>query len=241
MSMAITPYEDSTSSKKEQVAEMFNRISMRYDFLNHFLSMRIDVAWRRKAIQRLAEFQPKNILDVATGTGDLAIAALKLNPKSIVGIDISEGMLEIGRNKLRKKKIENIELISGDSENLHFGDASFDAVTVGFGVRNFENLDKGLAEIYRVLQEGGVVVVLEFSKAKKFPMKQLYFLQSNYIVPTLGRLIAKEKRAYSYLTDSIEAFPESNNFLAILERTGFTNTAMYPLSGGIATIYIGIK
>ena len=188
---------------------MFNNISHRYDFLNHFLSMGIDKGWRKKAIRLLGPLQPKLMLDVATGTGDFAIQALVLNPQKVIGVDISEGMLDVGRKKLRERNLnEKVELLKGDSENLQFEENKFDAVTVGFGVRNFENLEKGLAEIRRVLKPGGVLVVLEFSRPKTFPFRQLYNFYFKAILPKLGRLISKDKSAYTYLPESVEAFPD---------------------------------
>jgi demethylmenaquinone methyltransferase/2-methoxy-6-polyprenyl-1,4-benzoquinol methylase len=238
----VTPFKDSDSSKKEQVAEMFDNISHRYDFLNHFLSFGIDKIWRKKAIKIIGRYNPKLILDIATGTGDFAIEALKLNPEKVIGIDISNGMLDKGREKMIKKGFEDkITLQNGDSENLPFDDNSFDAITVGFGVRNFENLEKGLAEMYRVLNFGGVSAVLEFSKPKNFPIKQSYMIYSKYIMPKVGKTISKDASAYAYLPESIEAFPEGKEFLDIYESVGFKNVSKVKVSGGIATIYIAEK
>lgn len=242
MSKNVTPYKDSNKSKKEQVAEMFDNVSGKYDFLNHFFSLGIDHLWRKKAINIISKYNPKKILDIATGTGDFAIAALKLNPKEIIGVDISEGMLEKGREKIKKRKLDNlISLNYGDSENLLFDDSSIDAITIGFGVRNFENLEKGLKEMFRVLKSGGVVAILEFSKPKKFPMKQGFGFYSKYIMPTIGNAISKDSTAYTYLPESVEAFPEGKNFEDILLKLGFKNINSHKLSGGIATIYIGEK
>lgn len=237
----VKPY-GSEKSKKEEVAEMFNRISGKYDFLNHFLSVGIDKGWRRKAIKMLAEVEPKRILDIASGTGDFAIAALKLNPTEVVGMDISSGMLEVGRKKMEKLGVSNIvDMRLGDSEELPFEDNYFDGLTVGFGVRNYENLEKGLSEMLRVVRPGGKLIILEFSKPKKFPVKQYYAFHSKYIIPFFGKRISKEEKAYSYLPESVAAFPEGKDFTDILERLGYKNVGRRTVSGGIATIYHGIK
>ncbi len=239
--MTVTPYK-TEAGKKEQVAEMFNNISPSYDFLNHFLSLGIDVLWRKKAIAFLKDAKPKTILDIATGTGDLAIEALSLNPDKITGVDISEGMLAVGKQKIKKKKLEDkIELQLGDSEKLLFADNNFDAVTVAFGVRNFENLEKGLTDIYRVLKPGGTFVVLEFSKPVTFPVKQLYNFYFNSILPFFGKVISKDNSAYTYLPESVKSFPDGENFTRLLIKTGFSATKMKPLTFGIATIYVGKK
>lgn len=228
--------------KKQQVKSMFNSIAIRYDFLNHFLSMGIDYSWRRKAIRLLGKYKPETILDIATGTGDLAIAAAKLNPEKIIGIDIADDMLEIGRKKIVKRKLGHlITLESGDSENLRFEDKSFDAVMVAFGVRNFENLEKGLTEMFRVLNHNGIIVILEFSKPGQFGIRQLYNFYFRRMLPFLGRIISGSKSAYTYLPDSVDSFPSGNDFLRILEKTGFDNTSFRQLSFGIATLYSGIK
>lgn len=239
----ITPYKDNKSGKKEQVAQMFNNIARRYDFLNHFLSLGIDNIWRRKAIHCLKDISTKPIiLDVASGTGDLAIAALKLNPKKIIGIDISEEMLNIGIKKINKKGYQNIiELKKGDSENIEFDNGFFDGITVAFGVRNFENLNKGLSEMYRVLKPGGKAVILEFSKPGVFPVKQLYDFYFKAILPMLGKIISKDSSAYTYLPESVNAFPEREQFIQELVKLGFKNCTFKPLSLGIATIYVGLK
>lgn len=221
---------------------MFNNISHRYDFLNHFLSLGIDRVWRKKAIRLLKPLQPETILDVATGTGDFAIQALQVNPRKVTGVDISEGMLKIGRDKLEKLKLsDRIELLKGDSENLQFPDNSFDAVTVGFGVRNFEDLEKGLAEIHRVMNPGALLVILEFSRPRKFPMRQLYNFYFKNILPGLGRLISKDKSAYTYLPESVEAFPDGMDFENILKKVGFKETACKPLTFAISSIYTARK
>ena len=238
----VKPYNKSDKTKKEEVAEMFDNISGRYDFLNHFLSLGIDKLWRKKAVKMLKEVSPKRIIDLATGTGDFAIEALKLKPEKIIGVDISNGMLEKGRIKMKKKGVDDIiEMKNGDSENLPFEDNYFDALTVGFGVRNYEDLEKGLSEMLRVLKPGGKAVILEFSKPKKFPIKQLFNFYSKRIIPFLGKSISKDERAYTYLPDSVEAFPEGKEFLNILEKVGYKKTKLKLVSGGIATIYSGVK
>ena len=230
------------NGKKQQVRTMFNNIAHRYDFLNHFLSVGIDYSWRRKAIKIIGKNNPKTILDVATGTGDLAIAAMKLNPEKIIGIDIAEDMVEVGKKKIRKKNLEQIiRLQTGDSENIQFNDNYFDAAMVAFGVRNFENLEKGLSEMYRILKNGGEVMILEFSKPTKFPVKQFYNFYFRYILPFLGRLISGDKAAYTYLPDSVGEFPHGKEFLNILTKVGFKNPNHKPLTFGIASIYTGRK
>ena len=238
----VKPYNDASKSKKEEVAEMFNNISKRYDFLNHFLSLGIDKIWRKKAIAELKELNPSRILDIATGTGDFALAALKINPKEVVGIDISEGMLAVGKEKMIAKKVDKIiSMQLGDSENLQFEDNYFDGLTVGFGVRNFENLEKGLAEMLRVIRPEGKAIILEFSKPKKFPIKQVFGFYSKYFIPFFGKNISKDEKAYAYLPESVVAFPEGENFKAILTKVGYKNVSSKLVSGGIATIYIGRK
>jgi demethylmenaquinone methyltransferase / 2-methoxy-6-polyprenyl-1,4-benzoquinol methylase len=240
--MTVVPYKADVASKKDQVATMFNNISGRYDFLNHFLSIGIDLIWRKKAIKLLQEFQPKNVLDVATGTGDFAIEALKLKPEKIIGVDISDGMLEVGRKKMiRKGYSEIIQMIQGDSENLPFEENKFDAAIVAFGVRNFENLEKGLTEIKRVLKPGGKLVVLEFSKPKRFPFKQIYMLYFKVVLPLIGGIISKDKSAYTYLPESVDAFPDGLKFTQILTQVGFNNTTCKPLTFGISSLYTGSK
>lgn len=242
MGTKVTPYKDSNKSKKEQVAEMFDNVSGKYDFLNHFLSLGIDHLWRKKAIKIIGKQNPKKILDIATGTGDFAIAALKIKPEEIIGVDISNGMLEKGREKIKKRKIDNIITLNyGDSEDLPFEDNTMDAITVGFGVRNFENLEKGLSEMLRVLKPGGVAAILEFSKPKKFPMKQGFSIYSKYIMPTIGNTISKDSTAYTYLPESVEAFPEGMEFENILIKVGYKNIKQDLVTGGIATIYSCMK
>ncbi|MBY0434242.1 MAG: bifunctional demethylmenaquinone methyltransferase/2-methoxy-6-polyprenyl-1,4-benzoquinol methylase UbiE [Cyclobacteriaceae bacterium] len=221
---------------------MFDSISGRYDLLNHTLSLGIDIRWRKKAIALLRDLQPKRILDVATGTGDFAIEALALKPEKIVGVDISEGMLDVGRAKIRNRKIDHIiEMQSGDSENLPFQDNFFDAVIVAFGVRNFEDLEKGLAEMLRVVRPGGRVVILEFSHPSKFPMKQLYNVYFTTILPWIGRRISRDQAAYRYLPESVKAFPYGEDFTKILSNLGYKNPQCNPLTFGISSIYWGTK
>jgi demethylmenaquinone methyltransferase/2-methoxy-6-polyprenyl-1,4-benzoquinol methylase len=238
----VKPYGDSSKSKKEEVAEMFNNISSKYDFLNHFLSLGIDKLWRKKAVKMLRSIKPERVLDIATGTGDFALESLNLNPKEIVGLDISAGMLEMGRDKMKKRKVDHIiSMRLGDSEEIPFEDNYFDALTVGFGVRNFEHLEKGLAEMLRVIKPNGKAIILEFSKPKKFPIKQLFSFYSNNIIPILGKSISKDAKAYSYLPESVAAFPEGKDFENILLKLGYKNVTATPVSGGIATIYAGTK
>ncbi|MEQ8423780.1 MAG: bifunctional demethylmenaquinone methyltransferase/2-methoxy-6-polyprenyl-1,4-benzoquinol methylase UbiE [Cyclobacteriaceae bacterium] len=240
--MTVVPYKEDKSSKKDQVAKMFDNISGNYDFLNHFLSLGIDIAWRRKAIKSIASIDPKQILDVATGTGDFAIEALRLNPDKVTGVDISEGMLAVGRTKMKERRLDQkIELLYGDSENLPFVENKFDAVIVAFGVRNFENLQAGLADMLRVVRPGGKVVVLEFSKPRKFPFKQLYNFYFKFVLPKIGRWVSKDSSAYTYLPESVQAFPDGEGFIKILDQLGYKNTACKPLTFGISSLYIGTK
>ncbi len=240
--MAVVPYKELNAGKKKQVADMFNNISKRYDFLNHFLSLGIDILWRKKAIRMLESAKPGLILDIATGTGDFAIEALALNPKKVIGVDISEGMLEMGHHKIKKMKLEDkIQLELGDSEKLLFEDNKFDAVIVSFGVRNFENLERGISDMYRVLKPGGKTVIVEFSKPKKFPFKQIYNFYFKSVLPIIGRLISKDRAAYTYLPESVQSFPDGNNFLNILTEVGFKKAECKPLTFGISSIYIAEK
>ena len=233
----IKPY-DSEAAKKEQVAEMFNNISKRYDLLNHLLSLNIDKGWRRKVVKMVKADAPTLVLDVATGTADLAIALAKGTGADITGADISEGMLEVGRGKVAKKGLsKKIVLELGDSENLPYADATFDAITVAFGVRNFQNLHNGLKDIMRVLKPGGQLVVLEFSQPRHFPFKQLYWFYFKAILPTVGKLVSKDPRAYTYLPESVEAFPYGVAFEQELERAGLMPKRTRPVTFGIATIY----
>ena len=240
--MQVTPYKDSGHQKKQQVEQMFDNIAPKYDFLNHFLSLGIDKLWRKKAIRILSAFKSDYLLDVATGTGDFAIAASKLKPGKIVGYDLSEQMLNVGRAKVKRLGLENvIEFQKGDSEAMPFADNQFDAITVAFGVRNFENLENGLAEFLRVLKPEGIVVILEFSKPKYFPMKQFYSFYFFGILPLIGRMVSKDSSAYSYLPESVMAFPDDHKFLSVLQRIGFSKTKQKRLTFGIATIYTAQK
>ncbi len=237
----VKPYNQE-GSKKEQVAQMFDNISGNYDLLNHLLSLNIDKAWRKKAVSLLKPYNPQRLLDVATGTGDFAVELMKLGPDEIKGIDISAGMLEVGRQKMVKRKLDNvIDLQLGDAENLPFEDETFDGITVAFGVRNFENLVAGLMDMKRVLRTGYPVAVLEFSKPRTFPMKQLYNFYFKYILPNIGKLISKDSRAYTYLPESVSAFPEGKDFVNILNSVGYKNICEYRLTFGIATIYLAEK
>jgi demethylmenaquinone methyltransferase / 2-methoxy-6-polyprenyl-1,4-benzoquinol methylase len=238
----VKPYPGQDGSKKEQVARMFDNISPKYDLLNRVLSFGIDQYWRKVAIGMLRSQKPKHILDVATGTADFAIAALALNPDKVVGVDISAGMLDMGRVKLRDRNLnERIELVQADSARLPFSDQQFDAATVAFGVRNFEVLGDGLADIYRVLRPNGRLIVLEFSKPTLFPVKQLYYLYSRYVLPLIGRSISRDKTAYTYLPESVAAFPEGKDFLDYMERVGYRNLQQKRLTFGICSIYSGQK
>jgi demethylmenaquinone methyltransferase / 2-methoxy-6-polyprenyl-1,4-benzoquinol methylase len=239
----IIPYKDSAKSKKEQVAEMFNRIAGRYDAMNHFLSARTDISWRKKAIYKLKKDNPKQILDVATGTADMAIMTCKiLGPEKIVGIDISNQMLELGRKKIEKEGLtDKIQLQPGDSETINFGENTFDAVMVAFGVRNFENLDKGLAEMLRVLKPGGRLLILEFSKPENKAIRSLYNLYMSIVAPKVASLFRQNKEAYLYLCESANAFPDRRYFTDILNKVGYSDTQCKPLSLGICCIYTGRK
>ena len=240
--MNVLPYKNRASTKKEQVAEMFDNISGKYDFLNHTLSLGIDRIWRKKAIALLEEDKPKLILDIATGTGDLAIACLSLNPDKVIGVDISKGMLDVGKEKIKKLKLEDkIEMLLGDSEGLEFEENKFDVVIVAFGVRNFENIEDGLADMFRVLKASGKVVILEFSRPRAFPLKQFYNFYFRWILPKIGKFVSKDQAAYTYLPESVRAFPDGDNFLNILSKTGFKNTKCKSLTFGISSIYTGIK
>ncbi len=233
----VTPY-NTNDSKKEQVAEMFDNIAFRYDLLNGILSFGTHKGWRHKCVKKLKSLQPKQILDVATGTGDFAIACTKLSPEKIIGVDISEGMMKFGREKLVKLNLDKlIELRLGDAETVDFPDNSFDAIVVGFGVRNFENLEKGLTNLYRVLKPDGKIIILEFSYPRAFPIKQFYNFYFTYITPFVGKLFSKDTRAYSYLQESVKAFPNNENFVTVLNKCGFKNSSFQTLSFGVAAIY----
>jgi|TARA_B100000768_G_scaffold66475_1_gene63913 demethylmenaquinone methyltransferase/2-methoxy-6-polyprenyl-1,4-benzoquinol methylase len=238
----VKPYKESSLSKKEQVATMFDNIAGNYDFLNHFLSLGIDIFWRKRLVRKLQKQKPQNILDVATGTADLAIAMMKIKPFNVVGIDISNGMLEVGRKKIKQQDLEKtIQLQQADSEDLPFEDATFDAVTVSFGARNFENLQKGLSEMARVLKPGGKIYILEFSKPTLFPFKQLYDFYFKFVLPLIGKLLSKDNAAYSYLPESVKAFPHGKELNSIIENCGYTNAKNHPLTMGIASIYTAQK
>jgi demethylmenaquinone methyltransferase/2-methoxy-6-polyprenyl-1,4-benzoquinol methylase len=239
----IVPDKKSTLAKKSQVAGMFNEIAGRYDFLNRFLSAGIDITWRKKAIRELKDIRPQSILDVATGTGDVTILAYKLlQPAKIVGIDIADEMLNLGRKKIEKLDLSGkIELVQGDGETINYSQNSFDAVTVAFGVRNFENLEAGLVEMLRVLKPGGKISILEFSKPKASIFKGLYYMYMRIIAPGFGKLIANNKQAYEYLNNSVRAFPDRASFVEILQKVGFKQTYFKPLSLGICCIYCGSK
>jgi demethylmenaquinone methyltransferase / 2-methoxy-6-polyprenyl-1,4-benzoquinol methylase len=239
----IVPFKDSNLGKKQQVADMFNLIAYRYDFINWFLSAGVDRYWRKKAIRELTGLQPQIILDTATGTADIPIMIAKyLHPKKIIGIDISERMLELGRKKIAALNLTGtIELQAGDCEAINFPDNVFDAITVAFGVRNFENLEKGLREMIRVLKPGGKLVILEFSKPKRSGFKGFYDFYMRLIAPAIGKLVSKNKEAYRYLNESANIFPEGNDFITILKNAGYSHTYLKPLSMGICTIYCGAK
>jgi len=236
----VTPYNN-TETKKKQVTKMFDNIAGSYDFLNHTLSLGMDNIWRKIAIKKLSN-NPATILDIATGTGDFAISASKYTNATITGIDISQGMLDVGVDKIAKKGLtDRIKLQLADSENLPFQDNSYDAITAGFGVRNFEDLNKGLSEMYRTLKSGGVVAILEPSEPTYFPLKQFYKLYFHHILPIIGGIISKDKNAYTYLPDSVSAFPSGNNFLTELVKVGFKESKHIPLTFGIVSLYIAIK
>ncbi|RZL66920.1 MAG: bifunctional demethylmenaquinone methyltransferase/2-methoxy-6-polyprenyl-1,4-benzoquinol methylase UbiE [Pedobacter sp.] len=242
MNQEVTPYANE-NTKKEQVATMFNNISGTYDFLNHFLSLGIDIIWRRKAIKELKAIQPRIILDVATGTGDFAFESISiLHPDKIIGVDISEGMLEVAKKKIHDRNLGHIFSVQlGDSEGLQFEDNTFDAITVAFGVRNYENLEKGLADMLRVLKPEGKIVILEFSKPRSFPVKQGYNAYNKYVTPFFGKLFSKDSRAYTYLPESVAAFPDGKDFTTLMDKVGYKNTKHRPLTFGISAIYTGIK
>ncbi len=242
MNKQVTPYSNSDKGKKEQVAGMFDTIAPKYDFLNHFLSMNVDKVWRKKVIKIVSAHHPKRILDVATGTGDLAIAALASKPDRIDGIDISEGMLAVGKRKIEEKKLEQkIFLELGDAEAIPFADNTFDAITVAFGVRNFENLQQGLFEMLRVLKPNGICVILEFTMPRKFPFKQFYGFYFKYLLPFIGKIVSKDKSAYTYLPESVKAFPQNQVFITEMANAGFVSGSYKSLTLGIAAIYTGRK
>jgi demethylmenaquinone methyltransferase/2-methoxy-6-polyprenyl-1,4-benzoquinol methylase len=238
---SVTPYNNS-DSKKNQVAQMFDNIAFRYDFLNSLLSLGIHKGWRRKCIKLIAKKNPQYILDVATGTADFAIEALKLNPTKVVGVDISEGMMKFGRVKIEKLKAQSkITLHYGDAETCDLADNSMDAITVGFGVRNFEHLEKGLINMNRILKPGGQICILEFSTPRKFPFKQFYKFYFKFVTPTLGKIFSKDARAYTYLPESIKVFPDNEHFVSILKNCGYVNASFESLNFGLAAIYLAEK
>jgi demethylmenaquinone methyltransferase/2-methoxy-6-polyprenyl-1,4-benzoquinol methylase len=243
MNENITPYHSKTATKKEQVASMFDNISGTYDFLNHFMSLGIDILWRKKAIRELLSIKPKIILDVATGTGDFAFEAIKiLKPEQIIGVDISRGMLDVADKKIKERNLQDVFSVAlGDSEGLQFEDNKFDAITVAFGVRNYENLEKGLSDMYRVLKPGGKIVILEFSKPRKFPIKQGYNFYFKHITPILGKLFSKDERAYNYLPESVAAFPDGDDFVNLMTKVGLKNARDRRLTFGVSAIYTGTK
>lgn len=239
---SVKPYPYAEGAKKQQVQTMFNNIAARYDFLNRLLSAGIDKRWRKKLISVVKKENPAYILDVATGTADVILELIKLNPQKITGIDISAKMLDIGKEKINRAQPDcEIDLIEADCEKLPFSENSFDLVTAAFGVRNFENLDKGILEIFRVLRPGGTVAILEFSQPRKFPVKQLYGFYSKYILPFVGNKISGDKNAYSYLPRSAQQFPSGKKFNDVLTGAGFNHTNVYPLTFGIASLYTGKK
>lgn len=242
MTEKVKPYKNSTLGKKDQVTKMFDTISKEYDGLNRVISFGIDVKWRKKVVEIVNKTNPTTILDIATGTGDLAINLTQTKATSITGLDISEGMLNVGRKKIEKLNLSNtVKMVLGDSENMPFDNDYFDAITVAFGVRNFENLEKGLSEIYRVLKPGGTFVVLETSVPTKFPFKQGYTFYSTKILPLIGKLFSKDKVAYKYLSDSAAKFPFGKAFNNILEKTGFIAIEDKPQTFGVASIYVAKK
>ncbi|MCP4884649.1 MAG: bifunctional demethylmenaquinone methyltransferase/2-methoxy-6-polyprenyl-1,4-benzoquinol methylase UbiE [Flavobacteriales bacterium] len=242
MSKNVTPYKDSEVGKKEQVTEMFDKVSSNYDFLNRIMTFGIDISWRKHVVALVKEGNAKKVMDIATGTGDLAILLAKSDIDDVTGLDISPGMLEIGKQKVNAEGLDNkIDMIIGDSEELPFEDGTFDAITVAFGVRNFENLELGLQEIRRVLKPKGALIVLETSQPSKFPVKQGFQFYSKYIIPTIGKLFSKDKSAYDYLPESAAAFPYGEKFNNILLKTGFNTSKVYPQTLGVATIYHAIK
>ena len=242
MSEKVNPYKDSDLGKREQVRQMFDTISKEYDGLNRVISFGIDVKWRKKVVKLVSAVNPTNVLDIATGTGDLAIQLMDTKATKIVGLDISEGMLDVGRQKIAKQNFSDvIEMVVGDSENLPFEDNSFDAITVAFGIRNFENLEKGLAEILRVLKPNGVFVILETSVPTKTPFKQGYKIYTKGIMPLIGKIFSKDKSAYTYLSESASVFPFGEELNNILRKIGFTNATALPQTLGVATIYTSSK
>ncbi len=239
--MAVVPYQNKNAGKKDQVRDMFNNISHRYDFLNRVLSFGIDIYWRRRAIRELKRDHPKQILDMATGTGDFAIACLAANPDRVVGVDLSPGMLSYGKKKMEAKGLtDKIQMLEGDAEKILFPDATFDAITVAFGVRNFENLLQGLQEMNRVLKPGGKLIVLEFSQPKPW-FAAFYNLYFKHILPRVGKIFSKDFAAYNYLYESVQAFPSGDAFLQVMDQASFKERKQIPLTFGVCSIYIGKK
>jgi len=242
MSKNITPYKDSSLSKKDQVTQMFDNISGSYDGLNRVISLGIDVKWRKKVVELVARKNPENILDIATGTGDLAILMTQTSAKKIVGLDLSVGMLDVGKQKIIDKNLsDKIEMVVGDSENIPYPDNYFDAITVSFGIRNFETLEKGLAEIYRVLKPNGIFVILETSVPTKFPFKQGYAFYTKLILPLIGKIFSKDNNAYGYLSESAANFPFGETLNNILRKISFIECKAMPQTFGVATIYTATK
>lgn len=242
MRNSVKPYKDSQDKKKQQVRAMFDNISSNYDGLNRVISFGIDQSWRKKVIKTVTDSKAKSVIDIATGTGDLAIALAKAKVDKVIGIDISKGMLDVGRKKIEVQSLsDKIDMVQADSENLPYEDDIFDAATVAFGVRNFEDLDKGLSEIYRVLKPGGVFVVLETSNPTKFPFKQGYFVYTKYILPLIGKFFSKDKSAYRYLSESASVFPFGVAFNNILKKNGFKDVKDFPQTFGVSTIYKATK
>src|SRR5690625_1994172 len=242
MKKKVTPYKDSDLYKKQQVSDMFDNISGGYDGLNRIISLGMDKSWRKKVIRAIVGHQPKNVLDIATGTGDLAISLAEKGLNNIVGLDLSKGMLEVADKKIKERNLEDqIELVKGDSENLPYQDDHFDAICVAFGVRNFENLEKGLAEILRVLKPGGLFIVLETAVPKNFPFKQGYKIYTKYILPFIGKIFSKDKSAYGYLSESASVFPNGEEFNNILRKIGFKDVQSKPQTMGVACIYKSSK
>lgn len=242
MSKQITPYKDSSLGKKEQVTQMFDNISGHYDELNRVISLGIDVKWRKKVVQLVKDTHPKIILDIATGTGDLVLMMADSSAEKIIGLDLSAGMLEIGKQKIKQQNLsDKIEMVQADSENIPYDDNYFDAITVSFGIRNFETLEKGLSEIYRVLKPGGIFVILETSVPTKFPFKQGYYFHTKFILPIIGKLFSKDKSAYSYLSTSAANFPFGEKLNNILRKVSFIDCVALPQTFGVATIYTATK
>lgn len=242
MANQINPYKNSNLGKKQQVEQMFDTISGNYDSLNRMISLGTDQGWRRKVLRMVSAKNPETILDIATGTGDLAILLSKSNAKRIVGLDLSAGMLEVGKEKVKALGLQNkIEMVQGDSENLPFEDNTFDAITVAFGVRNFETLEKGLAEILRVLKPNGIFVILETSVPTKFPFKQGYNFYMKSLMPLMGKMFSKDQKAYEYLSESAQNFPYGEALNNILRKVGFKNVQHSPQTMGVATIYSASK